>query len=57
MSSAQRQIIATVFFFDTMQFDKMLKIFLIAAITVARHYQQELLKLLPIGYLPPQRQQ
>ena len=57
MTSAQRQIIVTVFFFDTMQFDKMLKIFLIAAITVARHYQQELLNLLPIGYLPAQRQQ
>ena len=57
MSSAQREIIVTVFFVDTMQFDKMLKNFLIAAITVARHYQQELLNLLPIGYLPAQRQQ
>ena len=57
MSSAQRQIIVTVFLFDIMQFDKMLKFFLIAAIAVARHYQQELLNLLPIGYLPAQRQQ
>ena len=57
MSSAQRQIIVTVFLFDIMQFDKMLKFLLIAAIAVAPHYQQELLNLLPIGYLPAQGQQ
>ena len=40
-----------------MQFDNLLQNVLTAVITVTRHYQRELLNLLPIGHLPVQIQQ
>ena len=56
MSSAQPQIFVTARVFDIMQFDNMLqKCF--AVFAVARHYQRELWKLLPIEHLPAQSQQ
>ena len=54
MSSAQRQIFVIARVFGTCILTTCYKHILIAVIALARHYQQELSKFPPIGYLPAQ---
>ena len=54
MTLAQWQMFVIARVFDVMDLTTCYKNDLIAIIAVARHYQRELLKLLPIGHLPAQ---